>query len=308
LVRINKNPVAANSYTEKKFTCARDKLFVKSDNSQKKVCNLPPVTLLSNRKMKTKQTFIAILFCAALSMSAGEPFFLGENRTGKINTLPMFGKKITENRLKLVKSGSGKEWDMGEVTGGGLFINFGIFFPPANYLNPYYESGDVRYKMGFDFEFGNFFRFAKIDDGKLGIGMRANWLSFSYAKLTDDKDTYRSLQIRPIHIGPQMSYAIDEYMGVDAYYDFGWNLTEQFGSVYSPGNKKNIGASWTYSGFSQEIGANFHYKVFCLGFGYRFGRVTNVAFVYDGKAMDSALLDDKKSSVNNFRIAIGFRF
>jgi hypothetical protein len=142
----------------------------------------------------------------------------------------------------------------------------------------------------------------------MGIGLRATWLSLTYSKYVDDKDIYRALQIRPIHLGPQFSYAISEVMGFDVFYQLGYNLTEQFGSIDDPIEKKNKGASWTYTGVSHEIGAAFHYKVFCLGLGYRMGKLNNISFIYDGKDYSDIGLDDEKSSINTFRVTVGFRF
>lgn len=265
--------------------------------------------------MTTKQTLVAALLFSGASLFAGEPFSIKNEKGNEfLSTKPQltFRKNVEQKSpFALINktSFSGKEWDEAEVSGGGLFINFGIHFLSSSFLNPEFKSAtDPRFKLGFDFEFGNFFRFAKVNDDKVGIGMRATWLSVSYAKAIKDKDVFRVAQIRLVHLGPQVAIAIDDKMGVDLFYQFGFNLTDNFGSIYSPGNNKTVGASWTFVGLSQEIGAAFHYKVFSLGMGYRFGSLNNTVYVYDGERRPSEYLYDKKCSVNNFRITLGFKF
>lgn len=264
--------------------------------------------------MTTKQTLVAALFFSGVSLFAGKPFSIKNDRGNEfLSTKPQLTFRKTADQkspFNIVNktSFSGKEWDESEVSGGGFFINFGVHFMSKSFLNPEYESGDPRFKTGFDFEFGNFFRFAKVNEDRVGIGMRATWLSLSYAKMKDEKDIYRAAQIRLVHLGPQVAIAIDDKMGVDVFYQVGFNLTNNFGSIDSPGNNKTIGASSTYMGVSQEFGAAFHYKVFSLGLGYRFGALKNTLNVYDGETLDSDFLDDKKNSVNNFRVTLGFKF
>lgn len=267
--------------------------------------------------MKLKHTLIAGLFLSGISLFAGEPLLIKTDKGNEfLNTKPelAFKKKSSlKDAFKLNKSAafSGKEWDEAEVTGSGLFLNFGIHFPSSKFLNPYYESGDPKYKLGFDFELGSYFRFVKIQDGKMGIGLRVTWLSAGYSTKKDEDDVYRALQLSALRLGPQFSYAIDDHMGFDVFYQWGYNFTNQFGSIDSPGNSKKIGENAVFTGGSHEVGAAFHYKVFSLGFGYRFGSLTLRSYIYDGKSADSEtikILAEKKFPVNNFRITLGFRF
>jgi len=260
-----------------------------------------------------KKTLLSALIISGATLFAGTSLNIkmdkGNEFLKESNSLS-FRKPVSErNVLKLKNtrfSASGREWEESEVTGGGLFINFGLFFPPDNYLNPYYESGDLTYGLGFNLEFGNYFRFAKIADGKFGIGLRATWMSFGYTKVVDDKDIYRALEMSFLRVGPQFGIALNEKMGLDIFYQLGFNLTQQFASIDSPGQSKTIGASSSFTGISHEIGAAFHFQVYSIGFGYRFGKLTNFLNYYDGKEYDADT--DKKYGVGSLRITLGFKF
>jgi hypothetical protein len=265
--------------------------------------------------MKNTKNLIAAIFLTGGSMLAAEPLLVGNDAGNEfLKTKPQltFKKKALKHFsiLNRSSSGSGKDWDEAEVTGGGFFINLGIFFPPQNYLNPYRGLfNDTKYGLGIDLDLGSYFRFAKIEDGMMGIGLRLSWLSLSYAARNDGSDRYRSLQIKPIQVGPQISVAINEEMGVDAFYQFGYNVSEVFGAIDDPTKAKDVGESWTFMGFSNEIGAAFHYKIFSFGLGYRFGKLRPVSYVYDGKSEpDVVEFFNAKASVNTFRICLGVRF
>ncbi|PBQ30791.1 hypothetical protein CNR22_03035 [Sphingobacteriaceae bacterium] len=226
--------------------------------------------------------------------------FIFKNRTQPRNILKL--------KTSAFSSSSARDWEEAEVTGGGLFLNFGLHFPSKKFLNPYYESGDATYKIGFDFEFGNYFRFAKLADDKVGIGLRATWLSLSYTAMSIDGDRFRAAQISPLRVGPQVGVAINETMGVDLFYQIGFNLTDEFGALESndPTTTEKIGFNSIYTGVSHEVGAAYHFKVFSVGLGYRFGRLTNISRIYDGTDIDEDT--DEKYSVGNFRATLGFKF
>jgi hypothetical protein len=261
--------------------------------------------------MKIKQTLFAALLFTGVSAFATEPLLFNDKGAEFLKSNPplVFKKKANERTIGLGKSssGSGKEWNEATVTGKNFFLNLGVFFPSKKYLNPYYTSGDPVYKVGFDFEIGSYWRFAKIEEGKMGIGLRVNWLTLSFSQMKYEKDIYRALQISPIRLGPQFSMAIDEYMGFDVFYQWGMNLTEEFGSIDSPGNKKKVGESTTFLGSSHEFGGIYHYKSYGIGLSYRMGGVRMISYTYDGKSTATDLLPDDTFMLNNFRIIINFR-
>jgi len=265
--------------------------------------------------MKIKQTLLSGLLLVSASLLAGEPVLVQEPSNSEFlkSSSNLFGRKQSPRSILSIKKSSApasaRDWDMAEVTKGGFFINFGVSIQSSYYLNPGHYTGIPGYKLGYDFEFGSIFRLAKINDGQMGISLRCTWLSFNYSKFNWDKDVYRAIQIMPIHIGPQFSYALNDMMGVDAFYTIGYNFTDEFASIDDPLQKKDVGENLTYSGISHEIGAAFRFKVFSLGLGYRFGKLRWNTWVYDGHDY-SDLIDssDPKASINNFRITLGFRF
>lgn len=263
-----------------------------------------------------KKIFTIAFLLGGLSAFAGEPLLLNRSNNNDLlsekNSL-FSRKKMNSGRFLGINnsrfSGSGKEWNEKEVTSGGAYLNLGIFFPSVYFLNPNYKSGDDLFKMGFDLEFGSYFRFVKFADGMYSLGMRATWLSLSYNTRTSGEDKYWVVQGSFLRVGPEFALAINEEMGVDAFYTFGYNTTDMFGSVYSTAlSTEAIGTNRLYTGITHEIGAAFHYKVFSAGLGYRFGKLTNISYVYDGEEKGDLWLVDEKSAINNFRITFGFRF
>ncbi len=176
-----------------------------------------------------KKTLLTAALISGLSLFAGEPSLIKIDRGNEFLTenqgLTFRKAQPERNLLKLKQtrfSGSGKEWDEAEVTGSGLYINFGLFFPSTSYVNNDYDSEvDPTFKLGFNLEFGNYFRFAKIADGKFGIGLRATWLSFGYTKTTLDNDIFRVAEMSFLRVGPQFGIGLNEKMGIDVFYQLG---------------------------------------------------------------------------------------
>lgn len=262
--------------------------------------------------MNSPKMMIAALLISGMAMNAKETLQFNTGDASSSNSGFISRNSSPRNILKLKKSAfsssSARDWEEAEVTGSGLFLNFGLHFPSKTFLNPYFESGDPTYKLGFDFEFGNYFRFAKLADDKVGIGLRATWLSLSYTAMNDGNDRYRAAQISPLRVGPQVGFAVNETMGVDLFYQIGFNLTDQFGSIESvdPTSTKDVGFNTIFTGVSHEIGVAYHLKVFSLGLGYRFGKLNMISYVYDGETYDEDT--DEKYSVSNFRVTLGFKF
>ena len=279
-----------------------------------------------------KKTLLTALLFSGVSLFAGEPTLLFDNHGNQLTFRKAEPKRNLLNLKQTRFSGSGKEWDEAEVTGSGLFLNFGLFVPSATYLddakgNPTlflgkdYVTEKPKFGMGLNFEIGNYFRFVKIADGKFGIGLRASWLSGNYTKVTSDKsvnpgstgNVYRVAQFSPVRLGPQFGIGLTEEMGLDIFYQFGWNYCVLFGDVDDPKNAENVGASTIYAGASHEIGAAFHYKVFTFNIGYWFGKVTSLDYVYDGDdpvadPTKNQAYDEGKNYIKGLKVNIGFKF
>ena len=262
--------------------------------------------------MNIKKIIAVTLLSSSMGLMAASPLDFNLRPVSKpgIGATPLFERNSAERGfLKTSKSrfsASGTEWDQSEVSGSGLFIHLGIFFPPSAYMNPY--GSQYTYGPGIDFEFGSFFRLAKLQDGLMGLGLRVSWLSVSYTSMKIDSDIWRVAQISPLRVGPQFSFALNETMGFDLFYTLGFNLTEEFGAIDDPVNQKDVGYSVTFMGLAHEVGAAFHYKAICLGLGYRMGMMKNVGLVIDGKKYEKEYFDDLKSSIANFHVTLGFRF
>lgn len=246
-----------------------------------------------------KQTLITALLLAGANLFAGTPMLVKNdagNEFFKKKPQLSFEKKSTKKHLKLnraIFSGSSREWDESEMTSSGLFLNIGLMLPSSKYLNPYGIT--PNFKLGYDFELGNFFRFAKIS--QLGIGLRATWLSLDYSSFKDE-ETYHSAYGSILRVGPQVSIALSEVMAVDVFYQFGYSYSLTWFTFAD----KDYNSS--FLGFSHEIGAAFRFKVFSLGVGYRLGKLTNV-----DNSLGSDFVDkDKKYAVNGLRILLGFKF
>lgn len=262
--------------------------------------------------MKLKHTIVAGLVLTGMSLFAELPELNKSKNFFDTNPGLCFRgvdahKSILDRNAKT--SFSGKEWDEAEVSGGGLFINFGIHLPSSTFMD-IYGSGLIDFGLGYDFEFGSFFRFAKIQDGKMGVGLRATWLSGSYSKAYEElfEQNYHNVQLSLVRVGPEFSFAIDDKMGVDAFYTIGASFSDVWTAIDDPTEDKDIGVNWGYWGITHELGAAFHYKVYSVGLGYRFGKVKNFSYIYDGEQKDKDARDDEKRSINNFRVTIGFRF
>lgn len=277
-----------------------------------------------------KKTLLTALLISGLAVIAGEPSAILDDNGNQLSFRKSQPKrtiiKINQSRF----SGSGKEWDEAEVTGSGLFLNFGLFSPSATYLDD--EDGDPtlflgtdyltekpKFNLGFNFEIGNYFRFAKIADGKFGIGLRASWLSGCFNKATSEStvnkgstgNVYRVAQFSPVRVGPQFGIGLTEEMGLDVFYQFGWDYSVLIADIDNPLNPtENVGASVVYAGIANEIGAAFHYKVFTLNIGYWFGKVTAFSYIVDGKdpVEFNQDYDIGKNSINGLKVNLGFKF
>jgi hypothetical protein len=248
--------------------------------------------------MKIKQTLLSGLLIASAAMLAGEPALVLNRGNSEFlkNSSQLFPKKQNQRDfLKIKKSSilsSARDWDKEEMTSGGFFLNLGVYLPGRSYLippsyQPFVEPGDIRYGLGYDFEIGNFFRFAKINDGMMGIGLRATWLNFGMTSMVDEDDyLYVAMQISPLRVGPQFSYALNDMMAIDAFYQIGYNATIEI---------IEDDDLYVYSGLTHEVGAAFRYKVFSAGLGYRFGSLYSPDW-------------EEYLPSNYLRIQLGFKF
>jgi hypothetical protein len=250
--------------------------------------------------MKRTKTIIAAVLISGLSAFAAEPLSSSTHAGTELKTVEQAGfqKKQHKNILKLSKpsflSGSSAGILNGDINGGGLFLNVGIFLPSSKYLNPDFTSGDKKlYKLGFDAEFGHYFKLLKVS--KFSLGIRLTWLSASYTSYSDLVAVH-AISVSPIRVGPQGVVALNDKMAVNFFYQIGANYTIQFESYGGSRSQQS------FLGATHEIGAGFQYRVFNLGIGYRFGTLKNIG------NSDSVPKDSRGFATNNLRIYLGLKF
>src|SRR4051812_33538705 len=107
--------------------------------------------------MKRIKTLIAALLIGGLGT------FAATSNTEFLRTNETAGKDLLKVKKPAFFSRSGSGLGPGDINGGGLFINAGIFLPSASYLNPAYVLGGGKlFKFGYDAEWGHFFKIIKI--------------------------------------------------------------------------------------------------------------------------------------------------
>ncbi len=238
-----------------------------------------------------KKLLIAGIIAAGMPVLAGNPGTFSEATK---NQPSLFSKPARENILKLrpsvfTKSAMGEE-DR-EAHGPGLFINVGLFMPGEDYQDPFYAYGPERYKTGYTFEIGNYFRFFHTE--RFGVGLRASWIQLGYTTHQDTSWSHGNAWGSPVRLGPQFSYAINDVMGVDAFYQLGAQYhMDWYG-----------GENMSFLGVSHEVGAAFRFTMFTAGFGYKFGKTVNI----DNSDPNYPLDDVFTYSVNSFRVFLGIQ-
>lgn len=240
-----------------------------------------------NHNRNVMKRILAIgLLVTVFSANAGNPkldYTLKGDRTDKL---------FKFRNASFSKSGMGEE-DR-ESHGPGLFANIGLFMPTSKFMDPYYEPGDDTYNTGFAAEVGNYFRLFHTE--RMGLGLRATWIQLKYTTFTvDDTTTWGNASGSPLRIGPQFSYAIDENMGFDVYYQLG----AQYNIEWFPYDGKNENSS--FLGVTHEIGFAYRFMFLTAGAGLKFG---------NGKNIDNSFsteLFDEKFPTGGFRIFVGIQ-
>jgi len=228
--------------------------------------------------MKNKKLILITLLIAGISAFAGTTSAVSNGEFLKEATAK---KKTGKNILGvnasslLSRSNSGLPGLSG-ITGGGVFINAGLFFPSSSYL------GIGGFSMGYDVEWGHYFKLVKVS--QFSIGIRATWISASYTKF-DNFITLNAVSASLLRPGIQGMYAIKDHIAVNLFYQLGFDYTR---ITESGGN--------SFIGLTHEIGAGIQWRILNLGFGYRFGSLKNT---------ESG--DPASYSINNFRVYLGIK-
>lgn len=183
-----------------------------------------------------------------------------------------------------------------KVLKNGFSIKFNFGFPSSQFLNVSIDDQDIDSNLDFNttlgFQIGNQWYVYRSE--KFGIALNVNWLDISFGEAeeilvgssTTEKIYFIDLSL--LEFGPLVSYALNDDMGIDAFYNLKPN-TIWFG------NDTNTEAAF---GITSSIGTAFRYKVFYVGLESNFGTAT----------VQDLDVDNVKVKTNQTRLSLGFKF
>jgi hypothetical protein len=220
---------------------------------------------------------------------------------------------------------SGTSFAQKTVTDDGFYFNVGGFSPSYKYLVPLSlenedlekpDETDELYNLGPHFEIGNLFKVADVDSHAFHI--KVSWLDANLSKATYDwnfldtevtKEIY-AVQGSALKLGPNFTYAINDKMGVDAYYQ----IAPVFSFWYDDTNYDDIYESYDEDqreqyaiGVLHTTGLSFRYDKIVAGFNLNFGSAKD----FDAeKKMDTfgGKVESYKYRMNSFRFYVGMKF
>jgi len=191
----------------------------------------------------------------------------------------------------------------GKALKNGFGVQFQIGFPSDMYGLDDRLDADSDNKAGilFGLQLGN--RWYVHKDGKIGISIMANWLDATYSQKSYDDDSKRGiLEIALLEVGPGFTYAINDDVAFDAYYNLRPTIMS---SVIVDSDNNGIGAAGF--GITHALGAALRYKALYFGAEYVMGK-TKGKYVEVGDGTGIPVLDDGKLVVNHMRLLVGFKF
>ena len=166
------------------------------------------------------------------------------------------------------------------------------------------EVSDLIPSLTFGFEVGNKFTISRFSEDKMSVGVLVDWLGFNYGSTTvdngededEDADLVESkraiFNFNFLEVGPSFTYAVNDDIGVDLYYQIKPTLlipTFSFGGETDAGDPS--------IGVSHAVGLGIRYSVFALSLEPNFGSVN----VFDEEG-------EIKTNATHFRINLGFKF
>jgi hypothetical protein len=191
------------------------------------------------------------------------------------------------------------------MTDGGAFLHAGILLPTGGYMFPkafdaqdirdFYSNDLPRYGVGFDFEVGNMFRLVDLDD--MAIGLRLTWFNANMAtRRFNDTTAIRTITASMFRIGPYFTYAINDKMAADIFYQLGPQAGIMLDHEYN----------WDSEmiGLSHDIGLGYRLDRLSVFFAYRFGTLTDLSGTKEQRN-DPDWGDFYRNRASGFRIGIG---
>lgn len=189
----------------------------------------------------------------------------------------------------------------------GFSISMITGFPSSAYgLEEEPNSDDYNLGTLWGIQLGNRWYIAPTET--FGVGIMANWIDFSLAAkggAVGTIDWARAvMDITLLEAGPIGTYAINDDIAIDGYYNFRPTILTSALVTTSTGQGDE---TYAYAGFglSHTLGAAFRWKVLNVGIEYVAGGINSVG-TYSGP--NSVTLQDQKIKSNNVRLLVGVKF
>ena len=160
------------------------------------------------------------------------------------------------------------EW-IKKMNDGGFYLNIGLMIPKR--LCYGLKAGSYftgKFSPGPHLEIGNML-FISDFKGDNAIGLRATWFAASYSTYSANNLDMSYLQGSIIRLGPYFTYALNEEMALDAFYQIGPSFAWDAQLDTMPSGRGNTG----YFGFTHNLGVDFRYKMFSAGIDMNFGNL-----------------------------------
>jgi hypothetical protein len=191
------------------------------------------------------------------------------------------------------------------ITEGGFFLHYTPYLPSKKYLFPKEvvtgtttftqadsELTDLRdvgkFGFGHGLEIGNMFRL--VDSEPLAIGLKVTWFSFgasgfkansNYSYITGFSGTISALKV-----GPYATYALNDQMAVDIFYQV--TPTVNFGAItgVDPSTAEEYFLPLFGYGLTHQIGATYRFDILSVGVGYGLGN-TKLTLDFEGETAEA---------------------
>lgn len=206
---------------------------------------------------------------------------------------------VSQAQDKALKNGFGLNFSMGIPTGD----------LAADWPKDFDDEQGWNAPMTFGVQIGN--RWYIMPEKDYGFGIMINWLDFSLGKKeveADDDYTYYSTlaTVSLLEFGPIGTYALDDDMAIDAYYNIKPNAFYP-GGLDEPKTGNDDDLLWGYlaTTVSHSFGVAFRYDILSFGLEMNFGKMKGVYLdSYDG--YDKSMKEKLPTSV--LKINLGVKF
>ncbi len=205
--------------------------------------------------------------------------------------------------LSVLSSFAGVQ-DNDDPHGNGFRLNFnfgltgGLYGADVDADKDLYKESEAKPGLAWGLSLGNKWTFTRFSDDKMSVGLMVDWVDFSFASKSykvANQDYFNSvLNVAFLKVGPSFTYALNDKMGLDAYYQ----LRPTYGaSIGGDSDDPNVAVGF---GFTHAVGVAFRYGLLNVALEPNFGSVETVNVDFEN--------DKRQMSLGNTRIVIGFKF